>query len=63
MIWQEIVENGQQKPLAFPALLVSLEEVITAAATVSRVVAAAAIRRVATASFPSAHFYTCNAES
>ena len=62
-IWQEIVENGQQKPIAVPTILVSIEEVFTSTATFTRVLAAPAVRRIAAAAIPSAHFYTCNAES
>ena len=62
MIWQEIVMNGQQRPVAIPTILVSIEEVITATAAIARVIAATAVRPVPAAAIPSAHFYTCNTE-
>ena len=54
--------NGQQRPIALPTILVSLEEVVTSAAAVTRVRAATALRPLPSAALPSAHFYTCNAE-
>ena len=54
--------NGQQRPVAIPTILVSIEEVITATAAIARVIAATAVRPVPAAAIPSAHFYTCNTE-
>lgn len=54
--------NGQQKPVAIPTLLVSIEEVITTSASLTRVIAPTTIRPMPTATIPSAHFCTCNAE-
>ncbi|HCF35090.1 MAG TPA: hypothetical protein DER15_07255 [Clostridiales bacterium] len=54
--------NGQQKLIAIPTLLALVEEVITATATITRVIAATAILPVLKASFRFAHFYICRAE-
>ena len=63
MIWQVIVENGQQRPIEIPALLVLTGEAFTTAATTTRAFAATPIRAIAMATFPSGHFYTCRTES
>lgn len=59
MIWQVIAENGQQRPIAFPAVLALAGEAITATATATRAIAAASVRAIAVATFPLGHFYTC----
>ena len=53
--------SGQQKPIAIPVILVSLGEVITTTATITRVFATATVRPMPTATVPFAHFCTCNA--
>ena len=63
MIWLVIVVNGQQRPLAIPAILVLLEEAFTATVAATRVFAATSIRLTATAAFPLDHFYICRTES
>ena len=63
MIWQVIAENGQQRPIAVPTILVLAGEAITTAATTTRAVASTAIRALAMATFPLGHFYTCRTES
>lgn len=59
MIWQVIAENGQQRPVAFPSLLVLAGEAITAAAATTRAFATTTVRAIAMTSFPLGHFYTC----
>ena len=62
MIWQVIVENGQQKPIAFPTVLVLTGEAVTTTAAATRVIALASVRLTAPAAFPSGHFYICRTE-
>ena len=62
MIWLVTVLNGQQRPLAVPAILALAGEAVTAAAAATRAVAAAAIRAVAMAAFLLGHFYICRTE-
>ena len=56
MIWQEMMWNGQQKPLAMPALLASDVEAVAAAAS-TRVIASTLARPLPTTPIPFAHFY------
>ena len=70
MIWLVIVWNGQQRPIAIPAVLVLSGEAITTAAASTRAFAAAVVLAVALtivlaialATFPLGHFYTCRTE-
>ena len=59
MIWQVIAENGQQRPIAVPALLALAGEAITASAASTRAIATTPLRAVAMTAFPLGHFYTC----
>ena len=54
-----IAMNGQQKPIAIPAILALLVVVVTAAATAARALVAANPQPVLSMSFLSAHFYIC----
>ena len=63
MIWQVIVMNGQQRPIAIPPILALTGEAITTTATSTRAFAATSLRAVALTSFPLGHFYTCRTES
>ena len=63
MIWLVTVLNGQQRPVAIPAILVLTGEAITAtAATTSRAFARAAVRAIVVTTSLSGHFYTCRTE-
>ena len=64
MIWQVIVQNGQQRPLtlAFPYTLVLTEEACTAAPAATRVIATASLRLTTTSTVPLGHFYICRTE-
>ena len=63
MIWQVIVWNGQQRPLAITALHVLTGEAYAATAAATRAFATApTIRAVAMASSLSGHFYICRTE-
>ena len=63
MIWQVIVENGQQRPIEIPALLVLTGVADTTTATAARAIATAtALRLAETTAFPSGHFYICRTE-
>ena len=62
MIWQVIVGNGQQRPVATATLLVLYVEAITTTATAARAVVATTLRPTAAATIPSVHFYTCRTE-
>ena len=63
MIWQEIVGNGQQKPLAIRFLRAFIGEAITIVAAITLAFAATLVRAIAIPPVRSAHFYICNAES
>ena len=62
MIWQVIVENGQQRPIAFPTFLVLAGEAITTTAPFTRVIAATILLAVALTTSLSGHFYICRTE-
>ena len=62
MIWLVTVGNGQQRPIAFPTLLVLAGEAVPTTAATTRAIAATAVRVLAMTSFPSGHFYTCRTE-
>ena len=62
MIWQVIVMNGQQRPVAVPAFLVLTGEAFATTATAARAIATSTIRVIAMATFPSGHFYICRTE-
>ena len=62
MIWQVIVLNGQQRPIASATLLVLHVEAITAAAAAARALVTATVRPTATTAVHSVHFYTCRTE-
>ena len=62
MIWQVTYGNGQQRRLTIPAILVSVEEAISATAITTRAVAAAAALLSATLVLASVHFYICRTE-
>ena len=53
MIWQVTVRNGQQKPIAFPAIRACNVEVITTTAATTLAIVATTIPLVPTASVPS----------
>ena len=53
--------NGQPKP-TYPAVLALVEEVVTATATVTRVVATPTILTMLGTTIRFAHFYICRAE-
>lgn len=59
MIWQVMKENGQQKPIAVPAVLVSVEEAFTATPATTRVVATTTALLSATRALVFAQFYMC----
>ena len=61
MIWQVIVGNGQQRPLASATVLVLYVEAIAATAPTTRAVAAS-VRPAAASTIHSVHFYTCRTE-
>ena len=58
MIWLVTVGNGQQRPLAVPAILVLAGEAITTTATTTRAIATTTIRVIAMTTFPSGHSNT-----
>ena len=62
MIWQVIVWNGQQRPIAIPTLLVLSGEAFTLTAAATRAIATAPLRAVAMTTFLLGHFYTCRTE-
>ena len=62
MIWLATVGNGQQRPLAVPAILVLAGVAFTAAATSTRAIATSALRALALPAFLLGHFYTCRTE-
>ena len=62
MIWQVIVWNGQQRPIAIPTILVLAGEATTTAAATTRAIATAAMRAVAMTTSLSGHFYICRTE-
>ena len=62
MIWQEIAENGQQRPVAGPTSLACIEEAVTPFTLFALAVATAMPRPVLAASILFAHFYICRAE-
>ena len=62
MIWQVIAENGQQRPIAIPTILVLAGEAVTTAAPTTRAIAATSIRALAMATVPLGHFYICRTE-
>ena len=62
MIWQVIVWNGQQRPIAFPTVLVLAGEAITTAPSATRAVATAIVLAIAMTTFPLGHFYICRTE-
>jgi len=62
MIWLVIVWNGQQRPVAFPAVLVLTGEAYTATAAATRAVATATVRALAVPLFLLGHFYICRTE-
>ena len=61
MIWQVIVMNGQQRPLAVPTILVLTGEAIAPTATATRAVATV-VRAIAMKTFLLGHFYICRTE-
>ena len=61
-IWQVTVMNGQQRPLAIPAVLVLTGEAYTSAATTARAFAATTLRAMAVTTSLSGHFYICRTE-
>ena len=63
MIWQEIIGNGQQKPLAFRFIRAFIGEAFTIIAAVTPAIATTIVRAIAIPTIRSAHFYICNAES
>ena len=63
MIWQEIIGNGQQKPIAIRVIRAFIGEALTLVATISPAFAASIVRALAIPTIRSAHFYICNAES
>ena len=62
MIWQVIVLNGQQRPLATVAILVLNVEAVATTAPTTRAIVTATIRPAATTTFHSAQFYICRTE-
>ena len=58
-IWLVTVLNGQQRPIAVPAVLVLAG---AATATAARAIATAAVRAIAVAASLAGHFYTCRTE-
>ena len=62
MIWQVIVLNGQQRPVATATVLVLDVEAFTAAETTTRAVVTTALRPTAATTVHSVHFYTCRTE-
>ena len=62
MIWQVIVSNGQQRPVASATILVLHVEAIATTAATTRASVAAPLRPAATTSVHSVHFYTCRTE-
>ena len=62
MIWQVIVGNGQQRPVAIPSILVLTGVAFTTAAATTRALAAAALRALAMTASLSGHFYICRTE-
>ena len=62
MIWQVIVMNGQQRPLAVPTILVLAGGAFTPSAATTRAFAATAVRALAMATVLLGHFYICRTE-
>ena len=62
MIWQVIFLNGQQRLLAIPTFIASLEEAITTVPTSTRAVAATLALLTASTTLDFAHFYICRTE-
>lgn len=60
--WLVIAANGQQRPLAIPAVLVLTGEAITTTAASARALASATVRAIAMPSFLLGHFYICRTE-
>ena len=62
MIWQVIVLNGQQRPVATATILVLYVGAITTTAAATRAIVTSSLRPSASAAFHSVHFYTCKTE-
>ena len=62
MIWLVTVLNGQQRPLAVPAILALSGEAIASTAASTRAIAAATVRALAMTTFLLGHFYICRTE-
>ena len=60
--WLVIAENGQQRPVAIPAILVLTVEAVTTTAAATRAIATTTVRLTATTAFPLGHFYICRTE-
>ena len=57
MIWQEIAENGQQRPIAISTALACIEEAVTTTALITLAFATTVVRPLLTATILSAQFY------
>ena len=62
MIWLATVMNGQQRPIAIPAVLALTGEAFTTAATTTRAFAATLVLALAMTTFLLGHFYICRTE-
>ena len=62
MIWQVIVWNGQQKPLAILTVLALSVVVVAPTATTTRAIIATTTRPMLTLAVLSVHFYICRTE-
>lgn len=62
MIWQVMLMNGQQRLLAFTALLASGEEALASILASSQAFATAATLPAASTTPASGHFYICRTE-
>ena len=62
MIWQVIVMNGQQKPVAVFTVVVLTGEAITPTAATTRALAKTSVRALAVPTSLSGHLYICKAE-
>ena len=59
LTWQVMLVNGQQRRRAIPTLLASLGEAFTAAASITRAIAATTTLPSATTASVFVHFYIC----
>ena len=62
MIWQVMFMNGQQKLVAVPAILASVEEAITTVPSTTRAFASSTALLAAATTSASGHFYICRTE-